>query len=251
MGYTPTAVVLGSSLQVFYYDAGRGNLRHAWLSGNVWRGETLEGDAGSVSGYSANIGLEPTAVVYDNTMHVYYYDVSKGNLRHARTSMTSGWRFENLDGDPGSIAGLDANVGHNPTAFVYRGDMHVIYSDTTTGKLRHMWTGLVDGWRAEDLVGTQQSSIKHTSSIGQSSTAVVIDNVLHLFVYENTNQNLVHIWDDGSGWKIENLDGYGGEPAGRLFAAVGTDPTVLNINGKPHVFYYDASNGNLRHAWAH
>lgn len=248
LGQTPTAIVYGTSLQVFYYDAGNHNLRHAWVNGGAWNFETLEGDTGSVSHYNAMIGLEPAAAVYNDVLHVFYYDESLGNLRHARVD-GSGWSFEFLDGDAGSIAGTVANVGHNPTAVLYRGDLHVFYYDTTNGTFRHMWTGVSVGWRGENLTGDAAASIPHVSNIGSSSAAVVIDNVLHLFVYEVSGQNLVHIWDDGMGWHMENLDGKGGLPSGRTTNAVGVDPAVMGFGGKPHVFYYNETSGDLRHAW--
>ena len=99
-------------------DNTNGVLRHAWsANGTFWNFENLDGGSGSVSGYTASVGSDPTAVSYSGTLQVFYYDSSYGNLRHA-WSNSIGWHFENLDGDPGSIGKDDADVGYNPAALV-------------------------------------------------------------------------------------------------------------------------------------
>jgi hypothetical protein len=49
----------------------------------------------------------------NGVFHTFYYDATRGNLRHAWAD-SAGWHFENLDGDPGSIARYDRNVGQTP-----------------------------------------------------------------------------------------------------------------------------------------
>ncbi|MDX3695959.1 CHAP domain-containing protein [Streptomyces europaeiscabiei] len=248
LGQTPAAVVHNGTLQLFYYDAGNTNLRHAWLNSNGWFFENLEGDSGSVSHYVANLGMEASVTVYDNQLHVFYYDATAGNLRHARVS-ASGWVFENLDGDPGSVGGVDGNMGNNPVSVVHNNQMHVFYYSQTHGTYRHMWTSTTEGWQREHLIGNGDSSVPHISNIGNSSAAVSYSGTLQMFIYETSGENLVHLWNDGTRWRVENLDGKGGSPSGRLDAAVGVDPTVIVYGGLLHTFYYDSTNGDLRHAW--
>lgn len=245
IGQTPVAVVFETSLQVFYYDASRGNLRHAWWNGQ-WYFENLEGDFGSISHYDANIGLDPAAVAFSGTLQLFYYDVTLGNLRHSWIDGT-GWHFENLDGDYGSVGRLNADVGGHPTAVVYRGDLHVFYYDITNGNFRHMWADAV-GWHAENLEGDAGSISHFDGDVGTSSTAVVVGNTLQVFVYEAGRGNLRHLLDDGTGWRWENFDGEGGGPAGRLLANVGHDPVAITFGGGLQLFYYDFEHGDLRHA---
>lgn len=247
VGQTPAATVIWGSLQLFYYDAGRGNLRHAWLNGGTWSFENLEGDVGSISHYDTNIGVDPTVTVHGNTLQIFYTDVTAGNLRHAWVD-GAGWHFENLDGDLGSVGGLDADVGGNPTAVVYSGNLHVFYYNRTHGNLRHMWSDPWSGWHDEDLDGSPTSLTGYDGDVGSMSTAVVVGNTLQLFVYEAGRGNLRHLFDDGTGWRWENLDGQGGSPAGRLNANVGLDPVATTFGGGLQLFYFDHDNGNLRHA---
>ena len=72
---------------------------------------------------------------------------------------------------------------------------------------------------------------------------------LQLFTYDAGNGNLRHIWYDGTSWRGETLDG-NSTANGRVDANVGINPTVLSTaNGPIQLFYRDASNGNLRHAY--
>ena len=49
-------------------------------------------------------------------------------------------------------------------------------------------------------------------------------------------------------WRAETGDGAGGA-GGRIDADVGADPATIMYNGQPHVWFVDATNGNLRHGW--
>ena len=113
IGQNPVVAAVGGHLQLLYYDATRGNLRHAWTDASGWHFENLDGDTGSIAGADGDIGRSPALTVVNGQIQAFYYDVTRGNLRHAWTD-ASGWHFENLDGDPGSIAGADGDIGRNP-----------------------------------------------------------------------------------------------------------------------------------------
>lgn len=226
VGQTPVAVVYGTSLQLFYYQPDQGLLRHAWSSdGNSWHFETLDSNSDSVSHFSANVGQDPSAVAYNGTLQLFYTDSSQGDLRHAWAD-SHGWHFENLDGDANSVGHSGANIGGNSTAFVYQGNLGVLYYDKTNGNLRHAWSD-ASGWHFETLAGDANSILGYDSDIG-SQTAVVVDgSTLQVFAYEANGGNLVHIWNDSAGWHLENLDGAGGQPSTRENANVGADPTAV------------------------
>jgi surface antigen len=248
VGQTPTATVHGGVLQLFYYESSTGNLRHAWKNSSGWNFETLDGDSNSIAGFSANLGQDPTVVTYGTTLQLFYYDTTNGNLRHAWAN-SSGWHFENLDGDSNSIGGLNANVGGNPTAIVFQNALHAFYYDKTHADLRHMWSD-ASGWHTEKFEGDANSISGFSGSVGTMTAAVVEGAVLQLVHYEAGGGNLRHGWANSSGWHFENLDGAGGTPDGRLNANVGQDPVVMVFGGKVHTFYYDGTGGNLRHTWS-
>ena len=111
VGSDIAATIYDNTLQLFYYDATYGNLRHAWYNGTSWRFEDLDGNTSSVSHDTDNVGINPSVTVAaDGSLQLFYYDKTTGDLRHAWSDAT-GWHFENLDGDIGSISHQTGNVG--------------------------------------------------------------------------------------------------------------------------------------------
>jgi hypothetical protein len=86
-----------------------GNLRHAWKDGSGWHFEFLEGDSGSVSHYNADVGRFSAPVMQGSVLQLLHDDGSQTNVRHVWSNST-GWHFETLDGDAGSISGYTADV---------------------------------------------------------------------------------------------------------------------------------------------
>lgn len=311
VGLNPTVAVYGDSIQVFYYDAGNGNLRHAFASSTSgWQFETLDGDSGAVSHQSGNVGASSKAVsyasngnlyvFYPNTdtgslrtavadatgwhflnvdgdsgslagqagnygqavgasltatvvgsdMQLFYYEAYGDNLRHAWYNTTSGWSFETLDGDSGSISGYDSSVGQNPSVTVMGSSIQLFYYDAGTGSLRHAWSGS-SGWHFENLDGGGSIIGPNRFQVGLYSSAVSLDgSSIQVVYFDNRWTNLRHAWSDSSGWHFENLDGLGGGPAGRINTDVGSFPVLTSFGGTLNAFYYDIVNGNLRMATA-
>lgn len=245
-GQTPVAVVHNGTLQLFYYNSSGGDLRHGWADTSGWHFETLEGDPHSISGYDSNVGLDPTTVSQNDMLQVFYYDTSQNNLRHAWAD-GAGWHFENLDGDLHSICGRDGVVGKNPSAVEYQNTLQVFYYDQTGGDLRHAWSDST-GWHCETLEGDRHSLLGFDGDVGAMPTAAVVGDSLQVFAEEPQWGTLRHYWNNTSGWHSENFDGLGGSPGGRVNHAVGADPSVTVYGGRTQLFYYDQTEGNLRHA---
>src|SRR5205085_1973746 len=100
----------------------------------------LDGDSGSLSGYNANVGQTPYAVVYNNSLQLFYYQPDIGVLRHAWSGNGSSWSFETLDGTSGSNSHFVGNVGLDTSATVYNGTLQLFYTNTSQGDLRHAWS---------------------------------------------------------------------------------------------------------------
>jgi hypothetical protein len=243
----------GNSIQLFYYDATNECLRHAWTdqSGN-WHFENLDGGSHAVSGLSLPVGESISATSYNGTLQVFYYDQVHGVLRHAWTSSTAGWKFENLDGDPGSISGFNAKVGFMNASTSYNGTLQVFYYDQTHGVLRHAWISSTAGWRFEDLDGGTGSIAGHGGDVGYSPALTnYLGTNLQLFYYDKTHGVLRHAWTSAtSGWRFEDLDGGTGSIAGHG-GDVGYSPTVTeySTDNSLQLYYYDNSRHALRHAW--
>jgi hypothetical protein len=185
----------------------------------------------------------------DGRLQVFYYDETNGNLRHAWWN-GSAWSYESLDGGPGAISTLNADLGTDPTTAVFNGILHVFYRDTTNGNLRHAWDHPTTGWRFENLEGSPSSVSQYDSDVGQMPTATVLGSTLQVYYYEPNGGNLRHAFSDATGWHFENLDGAGGNPSTRYNANVGWDPAAVAYQGHVQLIYYDVTNNNLRHAWS-
>lgn len=249
VGPNPEAIVHNGKLHVFYKDATNGNLREAILEGNTWiRFVNLDGDSGSFGGYNIDTGNSASAMLYGNALHVFYPDNTNGNLRHAWSDDGLRYRFENIDGDLGSLSRYNADVGYNPVAISYYGVPHVLYYNKSLGNLRHAWVSPT-GWRFEELAGDRGSITGYDGNIGTMTSAINFGGSLQAFTYDVGRGEFVHVFHNNTGWHVENLDGNGGQP-GRVEGHVGVDSTTVDFGGTLNTFYYDATNTNLRHAWA-
>jgi hypothetical protein len=251
LGVMSSVVTFNNGIHVFYYDISNGDLRHGWSdsSGGNWTFETLDGSGGSGK-YSANLGLYSAATVYGDSLQLFYYDSTNGNLRHAWYTVAAGWKYENLDGDPGSIGRSDFNVGTHSSVTSYGTSLQLFYYDVSRGNLRHAWTSPSHGWRFENLEGDRGSISGYDSAIGEHVTAIQYGNSLQLFYYDVNRGNLRHAWTSAThGWKFENLDGDAGS-IGRRDGNLGLMASATVFNGMLYVPYFNASNNSIRLAHA-
>ena len=84
--------------------------------------------------------------------------------------------------------------------------------------------------------------------MGSFNPVVLYGGRPHVFYQDATNRNLRHAYYTGTAWGFETFDGAGG-PNGRIVADTGLTNTAVPYKGRPHVFYYDRTGGNLRHAY--
>lgn len=106
------------------------------------------------------------------------------------------------------------------------------------------------GWHFGPLDGTGTGGGRVNSDVGQYTSTIIYDGTPHTFYRDAQNGTLRHAWWTGSTWLYQTLDG--GDPAKNASGRggdVGTDAHAVVFAGQPHVFYYDATNGDLEHAW--
>ncbi|MFL6116196.1 MAG: hypothetical protein ACJ786_33300 [Catenulispora sp.] len=216
-----------------------------------WNFTTLEGDSGSVSKLDSNVGMQPTTVIYNNTLHAFYYDQQNRVLRHAWLSGST-WYFETLDGAGGSNGRVAADVGVNPSVTVYGDSIQLFYYNAAGKTLRHAWASSTVPWNFENLDGDAGSVAHQTGDVGSASRVVTYGNTLQVFYPNLTNGDLRHAWADANGWHFENLDGDAGSIAGmsgNYGRSVGTSLGAWSSSTSMQLFYYDANVQALRHAW--
>lgn len=195
-GQSPIAAESGGTLQLFYFDVLRGNLRHAWVDTRGWHFENLDGDIGSVSRAESNVGLDPFFVNYGGTLQLFYYDLKLTNLRHAWTSPT-GWKFEYLDGDIGSVSRKDADVGRSSSVEIFNNDLYVFYYDMNVQSIKMAYAD-PSGWRFAFVDGVN-TALSRTGSpvgnvIGNVMSADVHGGSLQLYYQDKNSGALRHGW---------------------------------------------------------
>ena len=193
VGQYVSLVLWGAGPHLFYYDDTATTLRHAAWTGTAWSFETVDGLGGSNGRVNESVGSDTTATVYQGTPHVWYYDVDKGDLRHAAWLGTK-WAFETLDGSAGAVSKTAGDVGTYATVTLYNGQPHVFYRDEADGNLRHAaWLG--SSWAFETLDGSNAAG-----AVSQSVRDVGMDNSvvnyvgLHIFTYDKGSGDLRHVW---------------------------------------------------------
>ena len=88
-----------------------------------------------------------------------------------------------------------------------------------------------------------------SAPIGEDTTAVIYDGVVHLFYSAGIGErSVLRQATFGGPAMFETLDGEGGT-AGRTTDSVGRDVSAAVYGGAVHVFYLNDTNGDLRHAW--
>ena len=128
---------------------------------------------------------------------------------------------------------------------LYNGRPHVFYYDSTDDTLRHAYYNGV-AWAFEILDGNGGPNGRVVSNVGEYGATILYNGRPHVFYHADALNSLRHAYYNGTTWAFETLDGVNG----RINATVGVEQrrTIL-YNGRPHAFYYDANNGNLRHAY--
>jgi hypothetical protein len=123
-----SATSFGRSVHVFYRDASTDALRHAWRSDGTWSFETLDGDSTASGRTTDDVGLHTVALIYRDRLHVFYQDVTTGDVRHAVYDGTT-WHFSVLDGNGTSNGRTTARVGDAIAAGVWDSRLHVLYTE--------------------------------------------------------------------------------------------------------------------------
>jgi hypothetical protein len=120
VGSAVAVTQMGGNPQVYYYDATRKSLRHAFWTGSGWALETLDGPGSVISGHDTDqVGSSVSVTEMPDGPQVYYADATADSLRHAWWT-PAGWRFETLDGRGSTMARhTTARVGGSVSVTLY------------------------------------------------------------------------------------------------------------------------------------
>lgn len=138
VGLKPSVTEYNGTLQLFYYDASGGNLRHAWTTPTQgWKFEDLDGTRNSISGYDSNSGIDATSIQFTPKGSLTVLYKSNDMLKYAYSDST-GWKFAYLDGSPSALNSEGKRAtGTDPTIAAYGNSLQAFYQEN--GTLRHAW----------------------------------------------------------------------------------------------------------------
>jgi hypothetical protein len=109
VGSSVSVTQMNGNPQVYYYDATRRSLRHAWWNGSAWQFETLDGSGSVIGGHDGDqVGSAVSVTAMISGPQVYYTDATAHSLRHAWWTST-GWHFQTLDGPGSTLSGRTGN----------------------------------------------------------------------------------------------------------------------------------------------
>ncbi len=247
VGLHPSATVYNNQVHVSYYD-NAGDLRYAKGSIGSWSAATLDGAGGSDGRVTGNVGVKSKLLSYAGSLQLFYYDSSNNNLRHAWSSGSQGWKFENLDGDNGSIARNNGDVGLFSSAIDYAGSLQLFYYDSSNNNLRHAWSSGSQGWKFENLDGDNGSIARNNGDAGIDVNAAYNPSTSKLLLTYKHGTGIKYVWANNTGWHFAYLDGASYSLTGQNFATPASNPIILPYGQSLQVFY--SNSGVLKHAWA-
>ena len=221
-GYYSSLALDNAGRPYISYQDTNNDLKHAWHDGTTWHIETV--DSTGDTGYNTSLAIDTSG-----RPHISYYDYTNGSLKYAHHDGTV-WRIEIVD--------ISSRVGrYNSLALDAQDRPHISYYDATNGDLKY---ARYDGatWHIEtvDSVGDVG---QYTSLALDAQDRPHITYCLHQPSYLSCD-DLKYAYFTGTSWHIETIDSTG--DVGR------SNSLTLDVNGWPHVSYYDDTNDALKYA---
>jgi hypothetical protein len=144
--------------------------------------ETLDGAGGTAGRTSDAVGGDVSAAVFGGAIHVFYRDLTTGDLRHGWFNGTT-WQFEALDG--ASIIGgrVNADVGQASVTTIFAGKLEVFYLNVTNSDVRRAsFNGTA--WTFATIDGDSTAGGHTIHDVGFNLQAKVWGGSLHVFYFE-------------------------------------------------------------------
>lgn len=250
--YSSLAFDAGGSPHMSYYDAAHGHLKYARRDGGVWKIETV--DQGDTTGLYTSLAIDQSSRSY-----ISYRDAANKVLMLAYWN--GGWQRIPLDsvGDPGSYTSIALDINGAVHVSYIRAqyfDLYYAYDDGTLVGL----PASVDTGEFNTPKGMQVGNIDFSTSLALTPTGSAMmcyydkDYARLRFAQGYYDPLLGKIYNDpmlrnksNEGPVKEIVDD--GTAVGPVSADVGQGCSLaLGQDLTPHITYYDADNGQIRHA---
>jgi hypothetical protein len=216
--YTSIAIDEFDNIHISYYDKTNGDLKYAYKQDGSWEIKKVD--------TNGNVGLfNCIALDQNNNPHISYVDYDNNFLKYTY------W-----DGDSWVIEKVDENAGlgeyfSDTTSIVIDSSNrpHISYCSRENFDLKYAYFNGVD-WNKQ--------IIDSTGDVGQYSS-MKLDSLgnPHIAYGSWTNFNLKYASFKNDNWNIETVDSQGD---------VRKWISLIFVNDKPMITYYDYTNGDLK-----
>jgi hypothetical protein len=142
---------------------------------------------------------------------------------------------------------VQARIASDTAAIVRSGVPWVFYgANPEYGyRLRAARLGSPPTYRTLDGAGGPNGRTTH--SVATDVSAVSFGTAVHVFYRDETSASLRHAWRSDGTWSFQTLDG-NSTTGGRTTDDVGLHSAAVVYRNRLHVFYQDATTGDIRHA---
>ncbi len=203
---------------ISYYNYSIGSLRYITYNLNMKRWEI------SVPDSYENVGSDTCIGIHNNVIHISYLDNANGDLKYCYKGINetdAGWKFEVVDSD--------GKVGYYNTMKIDSyGNIHIVYYDSTQKALKYaVKTG--NKW-TKTIVDKKDDPGRFTSMF------IDDDNNVHVSYYVESKKELRYALFNGKKWEIQTV----------ISDRAGGYSSIVVVNQKPIIFFYDLSSNNLK-----
>jgi len=217
----------GDGVHITYFDARSASEGLKYSTNTAWKLTTL---------YDGPITFAPgqSSIKMDKNgwTHVCYYVTKNTSLMYAN-NVGGTWKHELVDG-----AGTVQAGGFCSMALDTAGKAHISYRDSTRNELKYA-TNAGRGWANVTL--DDRVNVSFTTSI-----AVDANDKLYISYYATALGNLKCAIFNGATWSYQTVDNSTND-VGR-YSSIALE-RIDRDTYRPHISYYDATNGDLKYAF--
>lgn len=215
----------GDGVHMTYFDARSASEGLKYSTNTAWELTTL---------YDGPITYAPgqSSIKVDNNgwVHVCYYVTKNTTLMYAN-NVGGIWKHQLVDG-----AGTVQAGGFCSMALDSNGKAHISYRDSLNGKLKYA-NNTGRGWTNVTL--DDRVSVSYATSI-----AVDGDNKAYVSYYASVSKDLKCATNKGGSWAYCVVDDSANDTGTYSSIAIQS----ISRTYRPHISYYDATNGDLKYA---
>lgn len=217
----------GDGVHITYFDARSASEGLKYSTNTAWKLTTL---------YDGPITFAPgqSSIKVDKNgwTHVCYYVTKNTSLMYAN-NVGGTWKYQLVDG-----AGTVQAGGFCSMALDSAGKAHISYRDSTRNELKYA-TNAGRGWA--NITLDDRVNVSFTTSI-----AVDANDKVYISYYATALGNLKCAIFNGATWSYQTVDNSTND-VGR-YSSIALE-RIDRDTYRPHISYYDATNGDLKYAF--